>query len=182
MCMCCMCCFSATACAACCAGDVSTNTHVTAQTSPIPPPPPIPPKSPPQTQVTIVGKSEIYNRENLVGPFLVHKLFFAPPPPPAPLKRHPGSWGVGDTGCPCHTGLCCKCHPYIPCNTFPSIRCSLLGFRQSQPWMLVALICTLPATPPSPPRRRHNRLPLVNRAFIGTTPSPCTNNAHVQTM
>ena len=27
-----------------------------------------------QTKVTIVGKNEIYNRENLVGPFLVHKL------------------------------------------------------------------------------------------------------------
>ena len=27
-----------------------------------------------QTKVTIVGKNEIYNRENLVGPFLVHNL------------------------------------------------------------------------------------------------------------
>ena len=28
----------------------------------------------PRTKVTIVGKNTIYNRENLVGPFLVHKL------------------------------------------------------------------------------------------------------------
>ena len=33
------------------------------------------PSPPPQTKVTIVGKNEIYNRENLVRPFLVHQVF-----------------------------------------------------------------------------------------------------------
>ena len=43
-----------------------------------PPPPP-----PPQTNVTIVGTSDIYHREILVAPFLVHKrLRFRTPPPP----------------------------------------------------------------------------------------------------
>ena len=35
---------------------------------------------PPQTKVTIVGKNEIYNWENLVGPFLVRKLLGPRPP------------------------------------------------------------------------------------------------------
>ena len=42
------------------------------------PPPPL------QTKLAIVGRNEIYHRENLVGPFLVHKKFWvadAPPPP-----------------------------------------------------------------------------------------------------
>ena len=38
----------------------------------------------PQTTGTIVGKNEIYNWENLVGPFLVHTS-----PPPPLLKRRP---------------------------------------------------------------------------------------------
>ena len=41
-------------------------------------------RGPPQTQVAIVGKSEIYNRENCVVPFLVHN-FLGPRPPPPPL-------------------------------------------------------------------------------------------------
>ena len=36
-----------------------------------------------QTEVTIVGNNEIYRWENLVGPFLVHKLLGPRPPPPA---------------------------------------------------------------------------------------------------
>ena len=36
-------------------------------------PPPKPPPPPP-TKVTIVGKNEIYIRENLVGPFFIHKF------------------------------------------------------------------------------------------------------------
>ena len=43
------------------------------------------PPPPPQTKVTIVGKSEIYRWENLVGPFLVHKLLGPRPPPSSPL-------------------------------------------------------------------------------------------------
>ena len=39
---------------------------------------------PPQTKVTIVGKNEIYIRENLMGPFLV-------PDPPPPPKSSGGS-------------------------------------------------------------------------------------------
>ena len=60
------------------------------------PPPPraslggLPPKPPPplQTKVIIVGKNEICNWENLIGPFLVHK---SPPPPILP----PPPAGVG---------------------------------------------------------------------------------------
>ena len=46
-----------------------------------PPPPRTPP---PKTKVTIVGKNEICNRENLVGRFLVHKLLGPRPPLPPP--------------------------------------------------------------------------------------------------
>ena len=46
---------------------------------PCPPPPPSTP--PPQTKVTIVGKNEIYNREKLSGPFLVHRVLGPRPPP-----------------------------------------------------------------------------------------------------
>ena len=51
-------------------------------------PPPKPPP-PPQTKVTIAGKNEIYNRENLVRPFLVHQVLGPKPPPPPLLKRSP---------------------------------------------------------------------------------------------
>ena len=44
-----------------------------------PPPPRI------QTKVTIEGKHEIYKRENLVRPFLVHTLLAPRPPPPPPF-------------------------------------------------------------------------------------------------
>ena len=45
---------------------------------------------PSQTKVTIVGKNEIYDWENLVGPFLVHKLLGSRPPlrPPSPPVTH----------------------------------------------------------------------------------------------
>ena len=34
------------------------------------------------------GKNEIYNREkHLVGPFLVHKIFWVPLPPPYPTQK-----------------------------------------------------------------------------------------------
>ena len=44
------------------------------------------PSPPPQTKVTIAGKNEIYKRENVVGPFLVHKLLGPNPPPPLAQK------------------------------------------------------------------------------------------------
>ena len=49
------------------------------------------PSPPPQTKVTIVGRNETYNWENLVEPFLVHKLLGPKPPlpPPPPVKRRP---------------------------------------------------------------------------------------------
>ena len=47
-------------------------------------PSPKTPSPPPQTKVTIVGKNEIYNRENLVRPFLVH-----PPPCSKEALMHP---------------------------------------------------------------------------------------------
>ena len=46
-------------------------------------PPLLGPPPPPRTKVTIVGKNEIYGTENLIGPFLVHKLL-GPSPPPRP--------------------------------------------------------------------------------------------------
>ena len=55
-------------------------------------PSPKTPSPPPQTKVTIVGKNEIYNRENLVRPFLVHQVLGPKPPPPLPppcSKRSP---------------------------------------------------------------------------------------------
>ena len=54
---------------------------------------PCPRPPPPQTKVTIVRKNDIYKRENLVGPFLGHKLWGTKPSPPLPpfppLKRRP---------------------------------------------------------------------------------------------
>ena len=54
----------------------------------MPPPPPQP-----QTKVTIVGKTEIYNRESLDGPFLIHKIL-GPGPPPTPFLILPWHQGV----------------------------------------------------------------------------------------
>ena len=53
------------------------------------------PCPPPQTKGTIVGKNEIYTRENLVRPFLVHQVWIQNPLPPSPplLKRSPDSGG-----------------------------------------------------------------------------------------
>ena len=43
--------------------------------------------------MTIVGKNEIYNWEDLVGPFLVHNLLGPRPPPPLPpLLILPWGW------------------------------------------------------------------------------------------
>ena len=49
------------------------------------------PSPPPQTKVTTVGKNEIYNKENMVRPFLVHQVLGPKTPPPLPplLKRSP---------------------------------------------------------------------------------------------
>ena len=44
-------------------------------------PPPGPP--PPSTKVTIAGNNKLYHRENLIGPFLVHRCL-GPRPPSAP--------------------------------------------------------------------------------------------------
>ena len=41
------------------------------------------PPPPPETKVTIVGKNEICKMENLMGPFLVHKIL-GPRTPPLP--------------------------------------------------------------------------------------------------
>ena len=58
-----------------------------------PPWTPLPP--PPQTKVTIVGKKEIYKRENLIGPFSVHKLLGPRPPLPPPSPPSNTSLGAG---------------------------------------------------------------------------------------
>ena len=60
-----------------------------------PPPPPGPPFPPLQTKVTISGKNDVSNRENLVGPFFCTQNFGSQtPPPPLPIlpcPRSPGS-------------------------------------------------------------------------------------------
>ena len=58
-------------------------------------PSPKTPSPPPQTKVTIVGKNEIYNRENLVRPFLVHQVLGPKPPPPLPPATQKKPWGGG---------------------------------------------------------------------------------------
>ena len=55
-------------------------------------PSPKTPSPPPQTKVTIVGKNEIYNRENLVRPFLVHQVLGPKPPPPLPRPAEKKPW------------------------------------------------------------------------------------------
>ena len=45
------------------------------------------PPPPPKTKGTIVGKNEIYNREDLIGPLLVHTLLGPRPPPPPAMHR-----------------------------------------------------------------------------------------------
>ena len=67
-------------------------------TRPLPPRPP-----PPQTKVTIVGRNESHNWENLVGSFLVHKLL--DPRPPLPLFYYfpgpgPGTRTLESLPCP----------------------------------------------------------------------------------
>ena len=63
-----------------------------------------PPSPPPQTKVTIVGKNEIYNRENLVRPFLVHQVLGSKPPPPLPPPAQKKPWyppSTSSQGCGC---------------------------------------------------------------------------------
>ena len=47
--------------------------------------------------MTIAGKNEIYNRENLVRPFLVHQVLGSktPSPPPPPCSKEALEGGVG---------------------------------------------------------------------------------------
>ena len=70
--------------------------------------PPPPPRTPPLLQ-TIAGKNEIHKRENLVGPFLVHKLLGPKPlllilpwawPPSICLGTPPGGRGRGSRARP----------------------------------------------------------------------------------
>ena len=56
-----------------------------------------------QTKVTIVGKNEIYHRENLVGPFLVHNLLGPKPPLPPPLILPSGGGLKFNTAAPLRT-------------------------------------------------------------------------------
>ena len=61
--------------------------------------PPLDPPPPPQTKVTIAGKNEIYNRENLVGPFFGTQTFGSQTPPPPPLPHWPGpTFGAQERG------------------------------------------------------------------------------------
>ena len=62
-------------------------------------PSPKTPSPPPQTKVTIVGKNEIYNRENLVRPFLVHQVLGPKPPPPLPPPAQKKPWADLLRGC-----------------------------------------------------------------------------------
>ena len=63
-----------------------------------PPRPCANPPPPPKTKRTIVGKTEIYRRENLIQPFLVHKLLGPRPPAPSDTSLiyspPPQPWGT----------------------------------------------------------------------------------------
>ena len=71
----------------CCPGKCWNGRTPQEEGGGVPPgPPPLP-----QTKVTIVGRSDIYKKENLIGPFLVHKLLGPPPPSFSLLPRGGGA-------------------------------------------------------------------------------------------
>ena len=98
----------------------------------VPPPPPLDPLphwkgqwavehlSPSRPKVTISGKNEIYLWENLVGPFLVHKLLGPRPRPPS-----------------CYTPPPSQLRPRPPPPPFPGMR---TGALPSKSWLLVPLL------------------------------------------
>ena len=71
------------------------------------------PPAPPETKVTIVGKDEIYQRENLVGPLLVHNVLVPRPPPPPSL---PSNDRLVNPVTPSHLGSRAR-HPPPPRRT-----------------------------------------------------------------
>ena len=63
-----------------------------------PPPPPWTPSFPLQTKVTVVAKNQICNRDNLIGPVLVHKLL-GPSSPSNTSLAVPAALQGGIDGC-----------------------------------------------------------------------------------
>ena len=88
--------------------------------------PPWTPRPPPSapTKVTIVGRNEIYNRENSVRPFLVHKLLGPRRHPPRIWRRTiPSTTGQMSWG----ARLACSCPT-------PQICCSSKRICSNLPW------------------------------------------------
>ena len=140
--------------------------------------------------MTIAGKNDIYNRENLVRPFLVHQVLGPKPPPPLPpplLKRSPATGGVAELMRP--RAFCPKACPFKvsapslrgpamegPRSEFPS---SLgQGSRVVADVDLCAPLCPsnayrIPCLTP-----RHGRIAdLVRRSSAGVAFASCTQIA-----
>ena len=92
--------------------------------------PPDPPP-PPKTKVTIVGKTKLYRREHLVGPFLGHHLLGPRPPLPSPPSNTPLPAGLHNL---CPKELLYKLEPpewlfgggmYIPSPVGPVMEANL---------------------------------------------------------
>ena len=121
----------------------TTTRRIVTQGDPFPPKPP-----PPQTKVTIVG--EIYNRENLIGPFLGHKLL-GPSPPPPPQKA------------PCTAPTNCAPHA-----TSPQV-------AATRPLLRTWTLCSVRPRPTPRPARRGRAAPASDprtRTTATTDPSP----------
>ena len=74
-------------------------------------------------KVTIAGKNEIYNRDHLARPFLVHKLL-GPPPPPRPTTK-----------------ALCQPPPPAPFQYFPRVYPPVQRLLPNPPPMLLASGC-----------------------------------------
>ena len=61
------------------------------------------PPPPQQTEGTIAGQNEVYNREDLAGPLLVHTLLGLPPPPPLQPPPSPSSSTSLGAGASCRS-------------------------------------------------------------------------------
>ena len=134
-------------------------------------PPPKTPSPPSPDQSDHSGKNEIYNRENLVRPFLVHQVLGPKPPPPLPpplLKRSPA---------PAHATCCTQ--PPTPTHTpisgySPPSACQFLSlFEYSCPSTSLFL-----NTPPLPHMPFSACSPHHRRISGYSTPSPHATYAY----
>ena len=116
---------------------------------------------PPRTKVTITGDNPIYRRENLIGPFLVHKCLGPRPPPraspedapPSPSPSKAGLYGasiflgVGSSQGALSTPLPPRECPALPSS--PTCPTQCLCLSPTAP----ALRRSRPSAPPPPPSR-----------------------------